>query len=181
MKYNEMIELKNGKKALLRNCTSEDGSAVYDIFTKTHGETDFLLSYPEENSFTVEEESKFLEKMANSENEIEIVALVDGVMAGTAGIESVGKKIKVKHRADFGISVLKEFWGLGIGSALTKACIKCAKEAGYTQLELNVVSDNDRAIKLYEQAGFVEFGRNPRGFNSKICGYQEVIYMRLEL
>jgi ribosomal protein S18 acetylase RimI-like enzyme len=64
---------------------------------------------------------------------------------------------------------------------LTKACIQCAKEAGYRQLELNVVAENERAISLYRSLGFVEFGRNPKGFNSRITGYQELIYMRLEL
>ena len=40
---------------------------------------------------------------------------------------------------------------------------------------------NDRALSLYRSLGFVEFGRNPRGFNSRISGYQEVVYMLLEL
>lgn len=40
------------------------------------------------------------------------------------------------HRAEFGISIAKEFWGLGIGQALTAACIDCARKAGYAQLEL---------------------------------------------
>ena len=92
-----------------------------------------------------------------------------------------GFRYKVKHRADFGISVLKEYWGLGLGKALTKACIQCAKNAGYNQLELNVVADNERALSLYRSLGFEEFGRNPRGFNSKTSGYQELIYMMLKL
>ena len=53
--------------------------------------------------------------------------------------------------------------------------------AGYEQLELDVVSENKRAIALYESLGFVEYGRNPRGFKSKYTGYQELVYMRLEL
>ena len=65
--------------------------------------------------------------------------------------------------------------------ALTEACIECAKEAGYTQLELDVVSDNASAISLYKKVGFVEYGRNPKGFNSRISGYQELIYMKLDL
>ena len=80
-----------------------------------------------------------------------------------------------------GISVLKEYWSLGLGKALSKACIQCAKEAGYTQLELNVVAENDAAIALYKSLGFVEYGRNPKGFNSRVSGYQELVYMLLEL
>ena len=48
-------------------------------------------------------------------------------------------------------------------------------------MELNVVAENKRAIDMYEKAGFVEFGRNPRGFKSRLSGYQELVYMRLEL
>lgn len=181
MKYSQQITLKNGSIAVLRNGVEADGRAVLENFNQTHAQTDYLLSYPDENSFDAEQEGRFLEQKTASANEIEIIAFVDGKVAGTAGIEAVGAKYKVRHRAEFGISVLKEYWGLGIGRALTQACIKCAKEAGYAQLELTVVAENVRAIALYQKEGFVEYGRNPRGFNSRISGYQEVVYMLLEL
>ncbi len=181
MKYEQKIVLKNGKEALIRNGNASDGPAVYEVFNLTHAETDYLLSYPEENSFDPEQEARFLEEKAESTNEAELIAIIDGKVAGTAGIEAVGKKYKVKHRAELGIGVLKEYWGLGLGKALTRACIQCAKNAGYDQLELNVVADNDRALSLYRSLGFEEFGRNPRGFNSQTSGYQELVYMMLKL
>ena len=107
--------------------------------------------------------------------------IVDSVIAGTAGIEAIGTKYKVRHRAEFGISVVRKYWGLGIGKALLTSCIECAKTAGYNQLELKVVAENERAVSMYERAGFVECGRNPKGFRSRIAGFQEVISMRLEL
>lgn len=181
MKYKQTITLKNGKEALLRNGEAADGRAVYENFNATHAETDYLLSYPDENSYDPEQEAKFLDEKANSPNEIEIVAFVDGKVAGMAGIEAVGAKFKLRHRAEFGISILREYWGLGLGKALTNACIQCAREAGYAQLELNVVAGNERAVSLYKSVGFEEFGRNPRGFNSRTSGFQELVYMRMEL
>ncbi len=181
MKYTQSIQLKNGKEALIRNCDESDGSAVLEVFNKTHEETDYMLTYPEESSFTTEQEAQYLHEKTLSSNEVELVAIVDGKFAGTAGIEAVGDKIKLRHRADFGIGLLKEYWGLGIGKALTMACIQCARDAGYDQLELNVVAENERAIALYRSLGFVEFGRNPKGFKSRLTGYQELIYMLLEL
>ena len=181
MEYYKTVKLKNGSEAILRNGDFPDGEKLYKIFNLTHEETDYLLSYPDENSFDAEEESQFLREKTESENEIEIIAEIDGKMVGTAGIEAVGKKYKLRHRAEVGISILKEFWGIGLGRALMKACIDCAKEAGYKQLELNVVADNERAVSLYKSLGFKEFGRNPRGFNSRISGYQELIYMFLEI
>lgn len=181
MKYNKNITIKDGRKCLLRNGTSGDGKTVLECFNKCHRETDFLLTYPDENTFTAELEAEYLQSKTDSGNEIEIISVVDGVVAGTAGIDSIGGKEKIKHRAEFGISVLKEYWGLGIGRALTDACIECAREAGYLQLELDVVADNKNAVALYESVGFVEYGRNPLGFRSRISGMQELILMRLDL
>ncbi|MBR5419856.1 MAG: GNAT family N-acetyltransferase [Lachnospiraceae bacterium] len=181
MKYEQKFVLKNGQEVLIRNGVAADGAAVFDTFNRTHEETDYLLSYPDENSYDPEQEAQFLEEKTNSSNEIELVAVIDGKVAGTAGIEAMGKKYKMKHRAELGISILKEYWGLGLGRILTSACIQCARKAGYSQLELNVVADNTRALSLYKSLGFTEFGRNPRGFNSRMSGYQELLYMRLEL
>ena len=181
MKYERMIRLKDGRECCLRSGTEADGQAVFENFSLTHGQTDFLLSYPDENSLDAEKEGRFLREKAESENEVEIIAVVDGAVAGTAGIESIGAKYKVRHRADFGISVDAAYWGLGIGRALMQACIECARAAGYAQLELTAVAGNERALAMYTGAGFVEYGRNPRGFRSRTAGYQELVYMRLEL
>ena len=107
--------------------------------------------------------------------------MADGRVVATAGVDAVGTRDKLRHRAEFGISVLRAYWGLGLGRALTEACIQCAKEARYEQLELTVVAENERAIALYRKAGFVEFGRNPRGFRSRTSGYQEIVHMLLAL
>lgn len=181
MRYRRVIALKDGRKCVLRNGTGQDAQAVLANFLLTHGQTDYLLSYPEEISFTLEKEREYLEKKTGSDREVELVAEVDGAIAGTAGIDSVGAAEKTRHRASFGISVDQAWWGLGIGRALTEACIECAETAGYAQLELEVVAENARAIALYRSMGFAEYGRNPRGFRSRRTGWQEVLLMRLEL
>lgn len=181
MHFEEKITLKNGKEAFIRNAVKEDGEAVLDIFNLTHEETDYLLSYPDEKGFDLSQEEEYLDAKAQSENEVELLVIVDGKVVGIAGISAIGDKYKVKHRASFGISIVRDSWGLGIGKALSKACIKCAREAGYEQLELEVVGENEAAISLYKSLGYVEFGRNPRGFKSRITGYQELIDMMLLL
>ena len=64
---------------------------------------------------------------------------------------------------------------------LTEACIECAKAAGYAQLELEIVAENTTAISLYRSVGFTEYGQNPKGFRSRLSGWQELVLMRLEL
>lgn len=181
MEFNRIVTLRNGTQCCLRSGTEADAQAVIDNFNLMHGETDYLLTYPDENSFNVEQEGKFLKEKAESKNEVEILAVVNQTVVGTAGVDAVGTKFKLRHRAEFGVSVAEEYWGLGIGGALLDACVECARAAGFAQLELDVVADNSRAISMYRKAGFVEFGRNPRGFYSRTAGFQELVHMRLEL
>ena len=181
MEYYQTITLKDGATCVLRNGAEKDGPSMLEFFLLTHGQTDYLLSYPDETDKTAEEEAQFLQDKTESADEIELLAEMDGKIVGSAGIGRVGTKEKVKRRAEFGISVDKNYWGLGIGRALTQACIECAKDAGYAQLELDAVADNERAIALYRSAGFVEYGRNPRGFHSRLTGWQALALMRLEL
>ena len=181
MRYHKIIPLKDGRTCTLRNGTAEDGQALLAIFNLTHAQTDYLLTYPEESTHTAQEEAEFLKQKTESTDEIELLAEVDGAVVGSAGIGCVGRREKTRHRARFGISVDKAYWGLGIGRALTEACIECAKTAGYVQLELEAVAENEHALALYRSVGFAEYGRNPKGFRSRISGWQAVVLMRLEL
>ena len=181
MRYAETVILKDGAELLVRNAVASDARALRDIMQRTHAETDYLLSYPDEQSADDEQEARSLVETERSNNEVELVAIVDGRIVGSAGIAAVGGWRKVVHRARFGISILKEHWGMGIGRVLMGSCIDCARRAGYTQLELEVVADNERALSLYRRAGFEEYGRNPRGYRSAAAGYQELVHMRLEL
>ncbi|MBR2748887.1 MAG: GNAT family N-acetyltransferase [Firmicutes bacterium] len=181
MIFSKEIRLKDGRSCTIRNATAEDAREVLADFILTHSETDYLSSYPDEINITVEKEAEFLRARTESPDEAELIAVVDGNVVGCAGIDRIGRHYKMSHRANFGISIEKAYWGLGIGRALTESCIECAKNAGYTQVELEAVADNGHALNLYESVGFVEFGRNPRGFRSRIAGYNELVYMRLEL
>ncbi len=181
MTFQKQIILKDGRTCILRNGTAQDAEAVLADFLLTHSETDYLTSYPDEITFTVEEEMDFLQKKQESPDEVELLAVVDGKVVGTAGITRLGKYDKLKRRAHFGISIEKAYWHLGIGRALTESCIRCAGDAGYIQLELEAVAENTAALGLYQQAGFAEYGRNPFGFRSRLSGWQELVLMRLEI
>ena len=181
MKYQREISLKNGSTCVIRNGAEQDAEAVLANFIETHRQSDFLMTYPEEITLTLEQEREYLRKKADSEREIELVAEVDGTIVGTAGIDQMGRAEKLRHRASFGISIDRAWWGVGLGRALVQACVECARKAGYIQVELDVVAANERALALYRKAGFVEYGRNPLGFRSRACGLQEIVLMRLEL
>ena len=181
MRYTKTVLLTGGVELLVRSAVASDARALRETTQRTHAQTDYLLSYPDEQSADDEQEARSLVETERSDNEVELVAVADGKIVGSAGIAAVGSRRKVAHRARFGVSILKEYWGMGIGRVLMESCIDCARRAGYAQLELEVVADNERALSLYRRAGFEEYGRNPRGYHSTSVGYQELVHMRLEL
>ena len=95
MQYEKEIILKDGAKCLLRGAGEADAAEVLRTFDLTHAETDYFLTYPEENSFTVQEEAKFLKARSESKNAIEIAAFVDARIAGTAGTDPIDDKEKI--------------------------------------------------------------------------------------
>lgn len=182
MQYTKTITTKTGSELYLRNGDAPDGDAALAVFNKTHAETEYLLTYPDESSMTAEPGSG-VSGPGNEECAGDRNSGVCGRPAGPGRRASArwGSPCKLVHRAEFGIGILQAYWGQGIGYALTAACIDCARQAGYLQLELDVVADNARAIALYKKLGFVEYGRNPRGFRKRNGDYQELVYMRVEL
>lgn len=130
MQYQKNLTLRNGTPCVLRNAGADDAEPVLRIFNLTHTQTEFLLTYPGESPMTVENERDFLAQSAASSNSIEICAVIGGEIVGTAGISPIGSQEKLRHRAEFGISIDRAYWGRGIGRALTEACIECAKRQG---------------------------------------------------
>lgn len=181
MQYYKELLLKNSKNCIIRTADGSDAAGVLHCFLNTHTETDNMLTYPEEHSMSEADERAFLDSRAARDDSVELCAVVDGKIVGTGGFTPVGTQIKLRHRATFGIGVLRDYWGLGIGRALTESCIALAKQAGYRQLELDVVSQNLAAISLYQSVGFVEYGRNPCGFRTRDGADQTLVLMRLPL
>lgn len=98
--------------ANLRNAAGKDAEEVLADFNKAHGETDFLTSYPDEKRLSVEEERDFLSDKEQSDSGQRSVQLLTVRSSDAQDTKSANK---IKHRAEFGISIEKEYWGLGIG------------------------------------------------------------------
>jgi RimJ/RimL family protein N-acetyltransferase len=64
----------------------------------------------------------------------------------------------VKHCGSLGMGVMAAYRGQGIGERLLRACLAKAQTKGMTRVELQVRSDNERAIRLYERLGFAHEG-----------------------
>jgi len=160
------ITLKNGRKAILRSPRPEDAEELVQWLHKTAEETHYILRYPEEVTMTVEQEAGFIDYVVQSPNDCMILCVVDGVIAGNCHLKFYSR-IKVKHRAEIAIGLLQAFWGLGIGTAMFEEMIRLGREHGITQLELEVLGDNERGLALYRKMGFRVYGERPNSIRLK--------------
>ena len=159
----ETFMLKDGKAVTIRSVEPEDAPLMLQYMKTMLGETPFLLRTPEEFDYTPEEEARILAKRKEDPRSLMLVAEMDGRIIASADICSHGAKSRVIHRGELGISVRKDFWRQGIGSALMERLIDFASRSGYEQIELTVESKNKRALSLYIKYGFMVYGTRPHG------------------
>lgn len=131
---------------------AQDAAALLDYLKIIGGETDNLSFGPEGVPLDVEAEQAYLAMQAQSQEHLQLLAKVNGEIIGTASLNR--QRNRMHHRAEFGISLKKAWWGCGAASVLAEGVLVFARESGVEQVNLEVRSDNARAIALYEKFGF---------------------------
>ncbi|MDI6878716.1 MAG: GNAT family protein [Desulfitobacteriaceae bacterium] len=160
----KLIQLKNGQTVLLREAVKEDAPELVTYLHKIGGESDFLTFGYGELSVSVNDEEALLEDSRNAQNKIMILALVGDKIIGNLHFTG-GGRARIKHTGEFGVSVLKDYWNQGIGTALVQELIQWAKASNVIRkLNLRVRSDNESAIRIYEKLGFIKEGFITREF-----------------
>ena len=162
----KQVLLKDGRTAILRGPTIDDAAVLLEYLALTSGETPFLIRYPEECNATLEQEIAFLNRSIDSATDMMILCIVEGKLAGNCALARHGG-IKTQHRADVAIALKKEFWGLGIGTIMFEEMNACAKDLGISQLELEVIDGNQRAMGLYRKMGFEVVATRPDAIRLK--------------
>ena len=160
------VRLKDGRICILRSAQAEDAPFMLDLMKSTAEETHFLMRYPEEGDMTLKEEEAFVKAAAESENRLMVLPFVKDVLIGSCMLV-INSHIKTRHRASFGLAVLKEYWGLGVGVALIDTVAQAAQARGVQLLELEVIQGNVRAQRLYERMGFRTVGEHPNAIRLK--------------
>jgi RimJ/RimL family protein N-acetyltransferase len=156
--YSRQTIIKGGWNLLIREAQGSDAGAVLEYIHQICGETDFLTFGPGEFTMTQEQESDYLEKCRNTDNYIYLLALCQGDIVGSLSFNA-GSRPRLRHVGEFGVSVLRAYWGLGVASELLDALVEWARDGQIIKkINLRVRADNQRAIALYERKGFVVEG-----------------------
>ena len=168
--------LPSGEVLTVRSLCTDDAEALVAFRNATYSETHFMARYPEDAA-SLEAVQEGLAGSESSALNFEVGAFAGEKLVGEFGVAQVRPHIKYRHRAGMGISVLKDYWGCGLGSFLMQMAVDQAKANGFEQLELGVYSDNTRAIHLYEKFGFVRCCTMPHAFKLKDGTYRDEIMM----
>ncbi|MFT5872479.1 MAG: RimJ/RimL family protein N-acetyltransferase [Clostridium sp.] len=142
---------------ILRCPTKYDAIELTKLRVEIDGETENLDRESGEGLLTSEDFEKLIYEDSRAEKTIFLLAEVEGKIVGFNRLEGSNLS-RFKHKAEFGICILKKYWGQGIGTVLIKNILMWADTVGIKKISLTVVHTNTRAIQLYKRYGFLEEG-----------------------
>jgi len=82
---------------------------------------------------------------------------------------------------DLFVYIHQEYQNVGLGAALMSQAIALARERRLHRVELTVVADNHRAIRLYEKVGFQREGLKRENYLGEDEKYHDEIIMGILL
>ena len=87
---------------------------------------------------------------------VSLVACVESEVVGQLSLQTFPTRPRRRHVGHIGMAVRDDWQGKGTGTALMQAAVDLAdKWLNLTRLELEVYTDNEAAIRLYEKFGFI--------------------------
>lgn len=165
----KIFETKTGKPLEIRSLNSGDAEALQNFLSKIADETTHTLRCRErETSLNTLQEA--IERTLQSPCELFV-----GVFDEKSLIATLNFRVHmhdhpwVQHVGEFGMAVLKDHWGQGIGRELLGAMEQFAARIGVTRIEAKVRCNNERGTALYRRSGFKIEGIRENGafINSK--------------
>lgn len=181
MRLKRACTLRDGAVLTLASLRPEDAGDVLRVCRQASGETLNLMRYPDEWKITDAREAEMLRNAEDGPKSLMLGAFLEGKLIGVSNFLPISNADRARHRAGMGVMVLKAYWRRGVGEAMLRTLIGAAQGAGLEQLELEVVSTNEHAIRLYTRCGFERYGLLPRAFKYREGGYADLLLMRLAL
>lgn len=136
----------------IRRAEADDCDALYEMFAspKLYANT-LQLPYPSREMWR----RRVAEAGDGTHN---LVAIVGDKVVGMFSLHTIARPRR-NHAAAIGLTVDDAWHGKGVGSALMRAGIDLADNwLNLTRLELEVYTDNEPAVRLYERFGFEREG-----------------------
>lgn len=173
------VTLKNGRQVCIRTVVPQDTPCVIEYLKAVFKEDRFFAMTAEEAKElqTPKKEHEIILNNYNDPNKLMVVTEVDGNIVSFSNVHA-GERKRNRHVGEIGISILPEFRGVGLGTAIMQTMIEWAvAHPVIEKLALGVWAANKRAIRLYEKMGFVEEGRKIKEVKYADGTYDDCICM----
>jgi RimJ/RimL family protein N-acetyltransferase len=143
----------NGTHYTVRSAIETDAKQLSEIRVQIDGETENMDREKGEAFIDTPGFEQIIKTDTEHPRNLFLVAVVQDRIVGFARCEGTYLK-RSSHKVEFGVGVLKEFWGYGIGKNLLKESISWADSNGINKMTLHVLETNEKAMKLYQRLGF---------------------------
>ncbi|CAM4522600.1 GNAT family N-acetyltransferase [Paenibacillus typhae] len=144
---------RNGIIYIIRSAVREDAAELSAIRLQIDGETENMERRQGEGFISPEGFEEIIRKDTEADRNLFLVAEVEGKLAGFARCEG-SVLSRNAHKVEFGICILRAFWGYGIGYSLLQQATSWADSQGIVKMGLTVLETNTGAISLYRRFGF---------------------------
>jgi RimJ/RimL family protein N-acetyltransferase len=153
MMINQRIFEVKGMQYILRSAITTDAEALSKLRVQIDGETENLDREPGEAFIDESGFKQLIHSDSEASRNLFLVAVMEDRIVGFSRCEGSALK-RFAHKVEFGVCVLQDYWGYGIGKNLLAESIAWADANGIHKITLNVLETNDKAIKLYQTLGF---------------------------
>ena len=173
----QIFKSKSNNEVIIRSAAVEDSRAILSLSKSVINEEIYQLTSSTEFKMTIEAEEKWIESHLNNPNYMILVAVINSEIAGILDFTN-GRRDRISHTGEFGMSVAKHFRDQGIGSLLLMSLIEWAsKNKAIEKIGLSVHSNNHRAIALYKKMGFEIEGVRKRDLKYSNDSYVDTTIM----
>ena len=150
---------KDGRSGVVRPARAGDAKGCLAVVWEATNERPRTLMTSPEEFWSVRQWRK--NRRDWDDDGVWLVAEVDGRIVASLGCER-GRRPRLRHLCEFGITVGREFRGIGVGRAVMEALEVWAREVGVEKITLSVFDTNARGRALYERMGYVTEGLERR-------------------
>ncbi|WP_307402845.1 GNAT family N-acetyltransferase [Paenibacillus anaericanus] len=137
----------------IRSAVFEDAKTLSELRVQIDGETENMDRESGEAFIDASGFEEIITADIENPKNLFIVAVIENRIVGFARCEGSNLK-RVLHKVEFGVCVVKEFWGYSIGKNLLRESISWADAIGIKKMILKVLETNGNAIELYKKHGF---------------------------
>ncbi|MDA1543834.1 MULTISPECIES: GNAT family N-acetyltransferase [Bacillus] len=143
----------NGLIYTIRSAADTDAEQLSEIRVQIDGETENMDREAGEGFIDKIGFQNIIKTDSEETKNLFLVAEVHNRIVGFSRCEGSNLK-RLSHKVEFGVCILKEFWGYRMGKSLLQQSIHWADENEIKKISLQVLETNEKAIQLYKKLGF---------------------------